>query len=379
MIAFIHPFALAGPGGGARILRALLDCEHAPAMSINTVISPVASAPETGEIQLPLRPSFGRIECTRFQRTFGVFDGVFRSRFESRLRRVLREHQVKLIHTIPQEYEILPVGHVAAELGIPYFLSIHDDLEYTSRGHPFLRQTVASLGKAWREAKGVFVISEEMGQEYSRRYGAREYRIVTDGLKHVADAPQPGPERSLRLYFMGLFHYSYAQNCRALLDALKIVRSRQPDWDISVTCRCGGINTPVHPEDVSMKVLPFAPEAEVEKDMLSADMLYMPMPFQAHERAFCRFSMSTKMITYLASGLPIFYHGPEDAAACKLLTRHQAAFVCATLDAEEIARCLLDSVSRRESTVSNALALARSQFMLADQQKRFWEPILQAL
>ncbi|MGA9061719.1 MAG: hypothetical protein WB341_08650, partial [Terracidiphilus sp.] len=73
------------------------------------------------------------------------------------------------------------------------------------------------------------------------------------------------------------------------------------------------------------------------------------------------------------------YHGPEDAAACKLLTRHQAAFVCATLDAEEIARCLLDSVSRRESTVSNALALARSQFMLADQQKRFWEPILQAL
>jgi hypothetical protein len=29
--------------------------------------------------------------------------------------------------------------------------------------------------------------------------------------------------------------------------------------------------------------------------------------------------------------------------------------------------------------VSSALALARSQFMLADQQRRFWEPIKAAL
>jgi hypothetical protein len=34
---------------------------------------------------------------------------------------------------------------------------------------------------------------------------------------------------------------------------------------------------------------------------------------------------------------------------------------------------------RRESIVNHALRLARSQFMLADQQQRFWEPILQAL
>ena len=292
---------------------------------------------------------------------------------------MIQEHQVKIIHAIAHTYGILPVTRVAAELGIPYFLSVHDDLEYLSQGHVLIKKMPEFMGKAWREARGVFVISDEMGQEYCRRYGAREYRIVTDGLKHVADAPQQRPERSLRLYFMGLFLNNYAQNLRAVLDALKIVRSRQPEWDLSVTCRCGRISTPVRHNDVSVTVLPFAPEAEVERDMLTADLLYMPIPFQERSRAFSRFSMSTKMITYLGSGLPILYHGPEDAAACKLLTRHQAAFVCATLDAEEIARCLLDSVSRRESTVSNALALARSQFMLADQQKRFWEPILQAL
>ncbi len=106
----------------------------------------------------------------------------------------------------------------------------------------------------------------------------------------------------MRIYFMGLFHNSYAQNLRAVLDALKIMRSRQPDWKISVTCRCGTISLATCEDDVPIKVLPFASEVEVEKDMLSADLLYQPMAFQEQARAFARFSMSTKMITYLGSG-----------------------------------------------------------------------------
>jgi hypothetical protein len=178
---------------------------------------------------------------------------------------------------------------------------------------------------------------------------------------------------------MGLFHNTYAQNLRAVLDALRIVRSRQPDLEISVTCRCGSIPALVRADDVPVTVLPFAPETEVEKDMLSADMLYQPMAFQEQARAFARFSLSTKMITYLGSGLPIFYHGPEDSAAGKLLARHDAAAICTTLDPEKIAEQLLETSARREAIVNKALALARSQFMVADQQRRFWEPIIAAL
>ena len=268
---------------------------------------------------------------------------------------------------------------VASELGLPYFLSVHDDLEFLLQNHPYIETMREFMGRAWREAKGVFVISDELGQEYCRRYGAREYRIVTDGLKSVAPAPLERPANSLRLYFMGLFHLSYAGNLRAVLDALKIVRSRHPDWEISVACRSGGISVPLADGDVPVTVLPFAPVEEVDRDMLSADLLYQPMPFEEHARAFSRFSLSTKMITYLGSGLPIFYHGPEDAAACRLLARHQAAAICTTLDPESIAARLLDAIAQREAIVSNALGLARSQFMLAEQQRRFWEPVCQAL
>lgn len=381
MIAFIQACGLYSHdhGGSQKIFQSLLDTDHPPVLSINTHHS--AGLPPAGksEIQIPSRPDFGRLEHTRLSGSLGAFDPLLSRRFEARLSRVLIEHKVKLIHLLVNGYSVVPVCKIASRLGIPFFMTIHDDLEYLSVGHPQFKQMVTALGKAWRGAKGAFVISDEIGQEYNLRYGTREYIVVTDGLKCVAGAPRPSPEKSLRLYFMGIFHHNYAQNLRVVLDALKIVRSRKPDWDISVTCRCGAISFATYPDDVPIKFLPFAPDVEVERDMLSADLLYQPLPFQEQARAFARFSLSTKMITYLGSGLPIFYHGPEDSAACKLLTRHDAAAVCATLDSDGIANQLLQAVARREAIVNNALELARSQFMLADQQRKFWTPILAAL
>lgn len=377
MIAFIQPFALRGSGGGARILRALLQGNHRPVVCINT--DPSFSGPPSDEIHLPLRRSFGRLEYTRFRRYFHIFDQVGSSRFAARLDRILRDGRVQLVHMVHQSYDLVPISRILRERGIPLFLTIHDDFEYTLSGHPCMRQITESVARAWRDAKGVFVISEEMGREYARRFGVREFTIVTDGLARTPDAPQGRPEKSLRLYFMGLFHLGYGQNLRAVLNALKIIRARNPDWDISFTSRSGDISTPLEASDVPVRVLPFAPEAEVEKDLLSADLLYQPLPFYAHDASFGKFSLSTKMVTYLGSGLPIFYHGPEDAAACHLLNRHQAAGVCTTLDSETVAEDLLDAMARRKSIVRNALALAQAQFMLADQQQRFWQPMMNAL
>lgn len=366
-------------GGSSKIFRALLDTDHPDVLSINTHFSATPVAAGRDEIQIPSRPDFGRLEHTRLSGSLGVFDPLFSRKFEARLRCALMDHQIRIIHLLATTYSLVPVYNVATGLGIPYFISIHDDLEYVSKNHPHMRKMTEFMGKAWREARGAFVISDEIGREYNRRYGTREYRVITDGLKCVVGAPRPSPEKSLRLYFMGIFHHNYAQNLRTVMDALKIMRSRKPDWDISVTCRCGGISFATYQDDVPIKFLPFAPEAEVEKDMLSADLLYQPLPFQEQARAFARFSLSTKMITYLGSGLPIFYHGPEESAAGKLLARHQAAAVCTTLDPKAIANQLLEAVARREAIVNNALELARSQFMLADQQRKFWTPIIAAL
>jgi len=379
MIALVQPFSLHAPGGSSRILRSLLRTEHPATLSLCTSVHKSPPSPDIEEIHLPIRPGFGRLEWTRFHKYFRGFDRIFRSQFEARLRRVIRQRNIKLLHILPHAYDLVPAYNVASELNIPYFLNVHDDLEFTSIGHPSMKQMVSTLGKAWRNAKGIFVISDEIGKEYCARYGAREYEIITDGVTVAAQSPIPRPSRSLRVYFMGLFHFRYAANFRALLDALKSIRERYPDWDISATCRCGAIFGELKDDDVPVKVLPFAPESEVEKDMLSADLLYQPLPFEADATTFGKFSLSTKLVTYLGSGLPILYHGPADSAACNLLSSHDAAVTCTTLDHQVIAGQLVEAIERRESIINNALQLARQRFMLADQQRRFWQQIEAAL
>jgi len=379
MIAFIQPFGLQAPGGGSRILRGLLQCEHPRMMSLCTAIAPPPRSVGDEEVHLPQRPSLGRLETTRFHTYLGVFDRVFRAGFEDRLRTLLKAHSATLLHLIPHGYEIVPALRVANELQIPYFLTVHDDIEYTSLGHPQMKQMLLATSNAWREAQGVFVICDAIGREYSARYGERPFTAVTDGLTVIADAPQIRPGKSLRVYFMGLFHIRYGANLRALLDAMKLIRKAYPDWNLTVTCRCDSVHYDSMKDDIPLTVLPFAPEQEVARDMEAADLLYQPLPFQQDSTAFGRFSLSTKLVTYLGSGLPILYHGPENTAASSLLADRHAAVLCTTLDPETIAAQLIKATFDRDNIVQNALQLARSQFLLADQQRRFWTPIANAL
>ncbi len=375
MIAFIQSFGYWGRGGGSRILRGLLDCNHPPVISIATVPAETAQQTPIPEITMPVRPRLGRLEHTRLAGKLNAFDPLFRASFEEKLIRVIERKKIDAIHLVGHGYDLVPTSNVAVRLDIPLFLSVHDDIEYLSEKHAARDELRASMARAWRYATSVYAISEEMGVEYSRRYGKREFAIVTDGLKGYAAQPLARPQKSLRVYFMGLIHMSYLPNFRALLDALKQLRAELPGWQIELTLRAGALAGVLRDDDVKVTVLPFAGEREVQRDMESADLLYMPLPFAKEAEAFGKFSLSTKMVTYLGSGLPIVYHGPANSAACNLLGKHGAAIAIPSEDPAEIARQILASLPRRNEIVTAALRLARERFDLAEQQRRFWTPM----
>jgi glycosyltransferase involved in cell wall biosynthesis len=308
----------------------------------------------------------------------GVLYGVERlmaGRFRRRLMAVCRGRQATAIHAIAHTLDFWQAYQVAAELGIPYFLSVHDDLAYALKGRPELNEGMARLPEVWRNAAGRFVISQEMGDEYCRRYGERAFEIITDGLESVPEHPLPRPEKSLRVYFMGLFHWSYQENLKSLLAALAMLQKQQPDLTIKMTMRCGSLPRGLADGVFPVEVLPFAGEADVQKDMASADLLYLPLPFGEEYESFTRYSLSTKMITYLGSGLPILYHGPGEAAAGRLLAKHQAAIIVDHHDPERMAICMRDFCGRADEVVMQALLLGRHQFLMSDQRSRFWTRI----
>jgi glycosyltransferase involved in cell wall biosynthesis len=147
---------------------------------------------------------------------------------------------------------------------------------------------------------------------------------------------------------------------------------------ISVTLRCGQINARDIREATNVRILPFGSEAQVARDLEETDLVYLPLPFGETFEPFVRLSLSTKLVTYLGSGVPILYHGPRNAAVADLLAENDAALIQTALDADSLATQLSkfqkEPALARQKT-SNALALARREFSLQAQRDRFWNAI----
>ena len=374
MLTTVQPFGLRAPGGGPRILRALLAGFDQPYRSVYS--SPRATAELADrEIHLSSRPFLGRIESTRLDPSVDVLEYVFSGRFRRRLKVFCRDSGTEVVHGLAHMPDFWPAFEVARALGCGYCLTVHDDFIQNAKMRPVVRASIRRLGRVWREADGRMVITEEMGEEYCRRYGARDYAVVTDGTERTATAPVE-PSDGRRIYFMGLFHLSYIPNLTALVQALPSVGAAPSD--VSLTCRCGQVPAGVWDGARNVTFLPFGSEAEVSRDIREADLLYLPLPFDRRYELFTRFSLSTKLVTYLASGLPIVYHGPQDSAAASLLGRHDAAILVPSLDPRVISEALASlSGARLHEVATNGLRLARERFDLATQQARFRDTVRQ--
>jgi glycosyltransferase involved in cell wall biosynthesis len=372
LIAFVQPFGLRDSSGGGRILRALLAEAPVPFLSICTSVRPPAPPPFGREVHLPPRPFFGRLEATRFARYLHWVAEWRRPVFEQALEQTILEAGALAIHAIPHGADFWYAYQIAERHGLPYILNIHDDLRYNLAGHPKLEFLMDRLAYVWQRANARIVISDAMGEAYSRWFGFMPYEVITDGLPDaLPQAPRVHPPGRAVVYFMGALHLSYHRNFYVLARSLDLLRARRPGWQLA--CITRGSRLPVRPKQVPVRELPYAPETEVARDFDQVDVLYLPLPFGEQYAPFTRYSLSTKLVTYLGSGLPILYHGPADAAAAQLLARYGAAVQVHTLDAIHLSQAIEQALEERERLVEGALRLAYERFRLSDQRERFWQ------
>jgi len=374
-VAFVQPFGLAEFGGGPKVLKTLLKNAPLDAISINTTLNSPVATNIIREFHLPRRPTLGRLEKTRFYSFFHSSNRFFSRSFQRKFADLVRREEVSCIHAIAHTWDCLDAFEVAQDLGLPFALTVHDDLLYAMKGQLGLGKAEELLARMWEGSDVRFVISEEIGEEYGRRYGKRAYIPVTDGLEKVADLPRARVEGKVRIYFMGLFHQSYTANFHQLLSALEQLGSEHPELKVELITRCGSVGMFASSKNVTVSELPFAAADPTAEDMRNADIAYLPLPFGQEQEAFTRYSLSTKMIGYLGSGLPILYHGPSYAAACKFLERHDAAQIVSTMETQAIVDGIVLLLKNYTSLATAGLQVARSEFLLEDTRTRFWNGI----
>jgi hypothetical protein len=84
---------------------------------------------------------------------------------------ICRNVNATAIHAIAQGLCFWYAYQVAQELGLPYYLSVHEDLRYALQHSLALKEGMDKIPEVWQGAEGRFVISDELGKEYCRRYG----------------------------------------------------------------------------------------------------------------------------------------------------------------------------------------------------------------
>lgn len=232
---------------------------------------------------------------------------------------------------------------VAAQLQLPLYLTVWDPPEYKLPRfglHGALQRRFLKIFAAdMAAAKRCGVMSDEMKRRYESRYGV-PCVVMTHGVpeKHWQE-PAARPLRPDRLVIAFAGSLYALSEWRALLAALA-----GAGWEVA------GRKVVLRLLSDRVEVLPNQP-AHLEfygwrsfdetLDLLArSDVCYLPYWMDERYRDTVRLTFPTKLSLYLASGRPVFYHGPRDASPTPFFERFPAGVCCHSWDGEEILAAL---------------------------------------
>lgn len=216
------------------------------------------------------------------------------------------------------------------------------------------------LRRALRDAAEVTVISDEMAEEYERRYG-RASRVLHNGIdlaewpaREAEDAGSPA-----RIVYSGsVFRYAQFSALEDARDAVAALREAGKDAELVIRTqhasseehrRAFGASSGTVMEDL-------VPRPQLPLSLAQADALLLPVSFDPVSIEFIRLSLPGKLAEYLASGTPVLYYGPADVAQARFLARHQCALLVTERDPARLraatARILDDAALRRELSLA---------------------------
>lgn len=380
-VLFIQAFGMQAQAGGGttKIFRSLLE-EHPAEVGVLVYgVRPPQVGGRQEEWFIRERISLGRLERSRLAGACMLtrpltWKSSRKAVFES-MSRWRPDH----VHMHVQGLGFIHAAAWCRANKVAFSVSIHDDIRHLASNDPWKGFIETEASKVWREAANCFVISPEIGREYGKRYGERRWIQITDGLRDEAIARQPreGVPRRLSIYFAGAVNVPYEPNFRALQHALKLYQKQHPGDAVRMVLRGGRHFEWEDSSAPKIEVRPFGTPQEVAADLQDADILYLPLSIDARYSNFAKFSLSTKMVAYLGAGLPIFYHGPRESAAVRLLRDAGACVGCSSNDVADLLAVLDKCIKQRDVTTLNALRLANERFRLEPIRERFWGTIMQ--
>lgn len=290
-----------------------------------------------------------------------------------------RLHKVDTVWAVLQGQTIVRMALPLAEaLGAPLHTHVWDPLSWWLVAHEVdprtSRLALAQFDRTLRQSRSCAAASWAMADHYRERYGTDSVPLISSHDRTLAQDPPPRLNADGEIV-IGMAGQFYAvQEWHQLIEALKAA-----GWKVSgrsVRLKVFGHYVPVSdvPEG-RLEFLGWRPQSEVIQILSQVDLLYCPYPFARHLEEVSRLSFPSKVVTYLAAGRPILFHGPAYSSPARYLGDAKAALLATSFDApaiyNEIQR-VVDDPALYETVALNGRARFLADFTLERMRECLW-------
>jgi len=251
-----------------------------------------------------------------------------------------RENKVDKLWCLLQGQTMVRLAQASAEaLGVPLYTQVWDPFGWWLRANKIDHRTAHHLldkfDETVRNSRVCATASWAMSEEYTDKYGVKNFPVISSLDSNWACQPATRPNNSEE-FVIGLAGQIYARDeWNALISALEKYQWKISGRKIRIRILSRGMPRGVaRPKNT--EYLGWLNQQKAIKVLSEVDMLYLPYWFSPEFKEEATLSFPSKLVTYLAAGRPIVFHGPDYASPAKYLERNNAALLCYSLEPDKI-------------------------------------------
>jgi len=285
----------------------------------------------------------------------------------------LNGFQCEAVLTVAHGFGWLAAAQIAIERRVPLHLIVHDDWPRVADVAPQFRNWLDDrFASVYRQAQSRLCVSPAMSRFYEQRYGAPAEVIYPSRASDCGDFAEPPArladrDHQFTIVFAGTINSrGYVRALTALQKALEPVDGRllifgPSTSDAALSHRNTESRGLLSSEELLMRLRE------------EADALFVPMSFDASDRANMEMAFPSKLADYTATGVPLLIYGPSYCSAVAWARENPgvAEVVEAEPDLPSAVAKLATSPDHRIALGKRALNIGREYFSHARIQQRF--------
>lgn len=266
--------------------------------------------------------------------------------------------------TVAHGFGWLVAARIAKVKKIPLHLVVHDDWPRVASIAPAFRGWLdKQFADVYRQARSRLCVSPAMARAYQERYGGPAEVVYPSRARECPQFMEPPARKGgqFTIAFAGTINSEgYLRALRALQEAVKTVSGRLI------------IFGPQRIQAADYRGLADADELLVRLRE-EADALFVPMSFDAADRANMELAFPSKLADYTATGLPLLIYGPGYCSAVGWARENEGVAEIAESEADlkNAIERLANNPAHRQTLGQRAVDAGRKYFSHAQVQQTF--------